>query len=122
MIYFLTPDAARPSGGTRQIYSMVDVLCELGYDATVFHGQPGFRCRWFENETPVVSKPFLHLERGDMLVVPEYAGARDWERSGDATVVVLNQNHFRSFINVADEDSYDYPGWPSVAAVLATSQ
>jgi hypothetical protein len=124
MIYFLTPDEQRPSGGIRQIYLMVDVLCELGYEASVFHGAPGFRCGWFENTTPVVAKPFLGLERGDVLVVPEYDGARKYERCRDAAVVHLNQNHFRTFINAGFDDSWtgDYPGWPNAKAVLVTSE
>ena len=124
MIYFLTPDEARPSGGIRQIYLMVDLLCELGYEASVFHGTPGFRCSWFDNSTPVVAEPFLGLERGDLLVVPEYDGARKYERCRDAAVVHLNQNHFRTFINAGFHDSWpgDYPGWPNAKAVLATSE
>lgn len=124
MIYFLTPDAARPSGGTRQIYLMVDLLCDLGYDAAVFHGEPGFRCTWFENDTPVVAKPFLRLERGDILVVPEYDGARHRERCADASLVIFNQGHYQTFINAGFEDAWRgaYPGWPNAAAVLYTSE
>ncbi len=123
MIYFLTPDEARPSGGIRQIYLMVDLLCELGYEASVFHGTPGFRCTWFENSTPVVAKPFFGLERGDLLVVPEYDGARKRERCADAAVVVFNQGHFQTFVNVGFTDSWPgaYPGWPNAKAVLVTS-
>jgi hypothetical protein len=123
VIYFLTPDAARPSGGTRQIYLMVDLLRDLGYEAAVFHGEPGFRCAWFDNETAVVAQPRLRLDQGDVLVVPEYAGARERARCGDASVVVLNQNHFRTFINVAEGDVQGvYPGWPNAKAVLVTSK
>ncbi len=124
MIYFLAPDESRPSGGIRQIYLMVDILCELGYQASVFHGEPGFRCNWFDNDTPVVAQPFLRLEQGDVLVVPEYAGARARERCADASVVIFNQNHFRTFINVGYEDRSElgYPGWPNAKAVLFTSE
>jgi glycosyltransferase involved in cell wall biosynthesis len=124
MIYFLTPDEARPSGGIRQIYLMVDLLCELGYETSVFHGTPEFRCTWFENRTPVVAKPFLRLERGDLLVVPEYDGARKRERCKDAAVVVFNQGHFQTFVNAGFTDSWPgaYPGWPNAKAVLATSE
>ncbi|HEV7527159.1 MAG TPA: glycosyltransferase [Acidimicrobiia bacterium] len=103
---------------------MVDLLCELGYEASVFHGTPGFRCSWFDNTTPVVAKPFLELEPGDLLVVPEYDGARKYERCRDAAVVHLNQNHFRTFINAGFDDSWPgaYPGWPNAKAVLVTSE
>jgi hypothetical protein len=124
LIYFLTPDDARPSGGIRQAYLMVDVLRELGYDASVFHGTPGFRCQWFENGTPIVARPFLELEPGDLLVVPEYRGGLQRARCGDAAVVVLNQNHFRTFLGAGFADTWpgDYPGWPNAKAVLATSE
>jgi hypothetical protein len=124
MIYFLAPDNARPSGGVRQIYLMVDVLRELGYDASVFHGQPGFRCDWFDHSTPIVARPSLELERGDVLVVPEHRGGLARERCGAASVVMLNQNHFRTFLGAGFEDRWpgSYPGWPNVKAVLATSE
>jgi hypothetical protein len=124
VIYFLTPDEKRPSGGTRQIYLMVDLLCELGYEASVFHGEPGFRCTWFENDTPVVSKPFLRLEVGDILVIPEYGGARERPRCGEARLVIFNQGHFHTFINVSGGSAVErgYPGWPQAAAVLYTSE
>jgi len=124
MIYFLAPDNARPSGGVRQIYLMVDVLRELGYDASVFHGQSGFRCAWFEHDTPVVARPQLELERGDVLVVPEHRGGLARERCGDAAVVMLNQNHFRTFMGAGFQDRWpgSYPGWPNAKAVLATSE
>src|SRR4051794_35770494 len=124
MIYFLTPDERRPSGGIRQIYLMVDLLCDLGYEARVFHGDPGFRCTWFANETPIVARSTLQLETGDVLVIPEYSGGRGRERCGDAHVVVFNQNHFRTFNNLG----YDgggagaYPGWPNAKAALYTSE
>jgi hypothetical protein len=122
LIFFLTPDEPRPSGGARQIYRMVDLLRELGYPASVFHGEPGFRCTWFDNDTPVVAQPFLQLDRGDLLVVPEHGGGREQPRTADAPVVVFNQNHFRTFINVRfDETANAYPGWPNAAAVLYTS-
>jgi hypothetical protein len=124
MIYFLAPDNARPSGGVRQIYLMVDVLRELGFDASVFHGQPGFRCDWFDHSTPVVTRPSLELEAGDLLVVPEHRGGLARERCGDAALVMLNQNHFRTFLGAGFEDRWpgSYPGWPNVKAVLATSE
>src|SRR5262249_3485451 len=124
MIYILAPDEPRPSGGIRHIYSVVDILCELGYEAAVFHGEPGFRCNWFQHETPIVAQPFLQLERGGILVVPESGGARERPRTRTANVVVLNQNHFRTFINVGYEDRTNaaYPGWPNAKAVLVTSQ
>jgi hypothetical protein len=53
-IYYLCPDLGEPAGGTRVIYRHVDILAKNGIDAYVVHERQGFRCRWFENETPVL--------------------------------------------------------------------
>jgi hypothetical protein len=123
VIYVLTPDNPRPSGGTRVSYLMVDVLRDLGYDAAIFHGDPGFRCSWFDYDTPVVARPFLRLARGDVLVVPEYRGGTQYERCKDAAVVICNQNHFRTFLGGGFDATWPgaYPGWPNAQAVLVTS-
>jgi glycosyltransferase involved in cell wall biosynthesis len=36
------------------IYRHVDILAKAGIEAYVVHERHGFRCRWFENETPVL--------------------------------------------------------------------
>jgi hypothetical protein len=54
VILVLCPDIAAPSGGVRKLYRMVDVLNRNGHRAVLVHREPGFRCRWFENDTPVV--------------------------------------------------------------------
>jgi glycosyltransferase involved in cell wall biosynthesis len=53
-IYYLCPDFGPPSGGTRVIYRHVDILAKNGIDAYVVHERQNFRCRWFENDTPVL--------------------------------------------------------------------
>ena len=76
MIYFLLPDESRPVGGIRHSYDLVDELVRLGYEATVWHGANGFRCRWFVNDTPVTNSMQLDLRVGDIVVVPEFGGRR----------------------------------------------
>jgi glycosyltransferase involved in cell wall biosynthesis len=58
-ILVLCPDTDVPAGGVKQLYRHVDVLSEAGYEASIVHARPGFRCRWFENETPVAFAPAL---------------------------------------------------------------
>jgi hypothetical protein len=54
-VYYLCPDHDVPSGGVRVIYRHVDVLRRAGLEAFVVHERRGFRCTWFDNETPVRS-------------------------------------------------------------------
>jgi glycosyltransferase involved in cell wall biosynthesis len=53
-LLYLCPDYGSPSGGIRVIYRHVDVLRRNGYEAFVVHERQGFRCRWFDNETPIL--------------------------------------------------------------------
>jgi hypothetical protein len=54
-LLYLCPDYAPPAGGIRVIYRHVDILRRNGYDAYVVHERQGFRCRWFENDTPILA-------------------------------------------------------------------
>ncbi len=53
-LLFICPDNPKPSGGIKQVYRQVDVLNANGFDAYILHEKNGFRCRWFDNNTPVV--------------------------------------------------------------------
>lgn len=52
-IYILATDDNTPSGGRRVIYTLVDLLCNLGYEAYALHQTKDFRYTWFPNDTPV---------------------------------------------------------------------
>ena len=54
-IYCLCPDYITHAGGVRVIYRHVDLLRRHGYEAFVVHERRGFRDKWFESETPVLS-------------------------------------------------------------------
>ena len=56
-IYYLSPDDPAPVGGVKQIYRHVNILNRRGFSAFVLHRTKGFRCTWFENNTPVVYDP-----------------------------------------------------------------
>src|SRR5947209_578072 len=121
----MTPDEARPTGGIAQMYAMVDGLNLLGYEAAVLHGKSGFRCAWFDSRTPVVTSARMVLQRGDLLIMPEYGGNGHAHLAGDANVVILNQNHFGTFHGAGFSNSWGsdgYPGWPNAVAVIATSK
>lgn len=59
-IYFICPDENKNSGGVKQIYRQADLLNKNGYKAFVVHKKKGFRATWFENNTKIVYKPFIH--------------------------------------------------------------
>lgn len=52
-LYFFCIDDGRPAGGIRKIYRHVDILNKHGLPAYVLHPEPGMRCSWFRNETPI---------------------------------------------------------------------
>ncbi len=54
-LFYLCPDLKAPTGGVTVIYRHVDILRRRGFEAYVVHEREGFRCRWFENETPVIA-------------------------------------------------------------------
>lgn len=93
---FLEGDA--PLGGTKMLYRHADVLNRNGVPATVVHRRPGFRYRWFENDTAV---RYLEAERfvraNDVLVVPEVFGPHIAEIGRGAPKVVYNQNAYYTF-------------------------
>ena len=66
--FVLCPDDVPTSGGIRKLYRLVDVLNANGFPAVIVHQAAGFRCRWFENKTPVVSFAEARLAPNDLLV------------------------------------------------------
>lgn len=53
-IIFVCPDIEKPSGGIKQIYRQVDILSSHGFNAYILHKTHGFRCEWFQNNTPII--------------------------------------------------------------------
>lgn len=53
-IYFICPDTDSAAGGIKQIYRQVDILNASGFDASVLHENPFFKCTWFKNDTKIV--------------------------------------------------------------------
>lgn len=70
-VYLVCPDVRRATGGIKTIYRQADVLLRHGLRAAVVHGERGFRCSFFENQTPVVHAGDLELGPDDVLVLPE---------------------------------------------------
>ncbi|HEX6870460.1 MAG TPA: hypothetical protein VF163_05125, partial [Micromonosporaceae bacterium] len=74
VIYYLSPDDDRPSGGIRNLYRHVDLLNQEGIPAAVMHHRPGFRCTWFDNQTRTAYATTVRVGLRDILVVPEFYG------------------------------------------------
>lgn len=126
-IYYLCPEHSTPVGGVRVIYRHVDILNQNGIPAYVVHQTPGFRVKWFENNTPIVywrnnklTRLFGKIKRrmqpgatvelnifgsekrkigaNDILVIPELYGPDLADAYGRGIKkVVLNQNCYLTF-------------------------
>jgi hypothetical protein len=96
-VFVLCPDYGAPAGGVRKLYRHADVLAAAGYDAAVLHQKEGFRCRWFDNATPVAYLERTPPGRDDWLVVPEVFGPTLTGITPGTRKVVFNQNAYLTF-------------------------
>jgi protein O-GlcNAc transferase len=71
-IYYLCPDFAPPSGGTRNLYWHVSQLRDAGWDAWIMHQKPDFKLTWPGLAVPTTSIAALNgLDPADVLVFTE---------------------------------------------------
>jgi hypothetical protein len=108
----------------RRLYRHVDVLRVHGYAAAVLHHRPGFRCRWFANDTPVAAFSEAVIGPDDYLVVPEIYAAALADFAPGIPKVIFNQNAYLTFRGwpaggVADICPYRHR---DVVAVFAVSE
>lgn len=120
-IYYLTPDHQVPSGGIRVIYRHVDILRSLGMDARVLHRRPGFRCRWFDNETMVTDVAAETIRPGDVLVVPEVEVDVLDDVPRGVRRVIFNQNSHLTWKRQPDAVRRNYTAGEDLEAVLCVS-
>ena len=97
MIYVLCPDDNKPWGGIRKLYRHVDVLRGHGWPATILHKQPGFRCTWFFNQTPVAYTGQTAFHSSDFVAVPEVYGPNIPSMFTRLRKVIFNQNCYSTF-------------------------
>ena len=115
---------AVPSGGVRRLYRHVDVLNAHGMSAFVLHDQLGFRCQWFDNNTPILPISQAAIGPSDYLVVPEIYGAGIAKIMPGVPKIIFNQNAyftFRGWPMGGIEDVCPYRH-PDVVATLVVSQ
>lgn len=65
-LLFICPDIQQPSGGIKQIYRQVDILNKNNFEAYILHENPGFKCNWFANKTPVLYNPSLFKDLAEL--------------------------------------------------------
>ncbi|PZG16319.1 hypothetical protein C1I95_17910 [Micromonospora craterilacus] len=125
VVYYLSPDDNKPSGGIRNLYRHVDLLNESGTPAAVLHSRPGFRADWFTNDTRVTAAADVTLGPPDLLVVPEYYGPALHLLPGPARKLVFNQNAYQTFDEVPLGDTAagaPYRDCPGIEALLTVSR
>ncbi|MHB1241076.1 MAG: glycosyltransferase family 4 protein [Gammaproteobacteria bacterium] len=133
-IHVLCPDNDRPSGGIKILYRHVDVLTRNGFSASILHQQPGFRCTWFANSTPIRYLSDVRLAQTDFLVIPEIYGPniaalRDLPGIGPGgRKVIFNQNAYYTFLGHS-LDAVEHPAFampyemgPEFVAMLVVSE
>jgi glycosyl transferase family 1 len=103
----LCPEWLKPAGGVRKLYRHVDVLRSHGFDAYISHHQAGFRCNWFENNTPILYPPDCFPRMFDILVVPEIYSWDISHQTPGVPKVIFNQNAYQTFDRVTPETRND---------------
>jgi hypothetical protein len=98
-IYFYCYDLNIPSGGIRVLYKHVDILNKNGFSAFILHQNPGFRCTWFENLSPVANAVETRIMPNDYLVIPEEIFAKISKLARGTQKIVFNQNCYYTFSN-----------------------
>ncbi|MFI7491050.1 hypothetical protein ACIBXA_21960 [Micromonospora echinaurantiaca] len=125
LVYYLSPDDNKPSGGIRNLYRHVDLLNESGVPAAVLHSRPGFRADWFANRTRVAAAGEVTLGPGDLLVAPEYFGPGLHRLPAPARKLIFNQNAYHTFAEVPFDGTpagAPYRNCPGIEALLTVSR
>ncbi|MDM4718573.1 glycosyltransferase [Micromonospora sp. WMMA1363] len=125
VVYYLSPDDDKPSGGIRNLYRHVDLLNESGIPAAVLHARPGFRAEWFANDTRVAAAGDVTLGPSDLLVVPEYFGPGLDRLPAPVRKLVFNQNAYHTFAEVPVDGTAagaPYRDCPGIEALVTVSR
>ena len=137
-IYILSPDTNVPTGGIKQLYRNADILNKTGFHASIIHSQNGFRCTWFDNDTPVAYLAETKMKKSDYLIVPEIFGelfSSEIEIGGvnrelrelihlSRKTVIFNQCCYLSFHGYSVAEEMTNPFWlsKSVVATIVVSE
>lgn len=122
--WFICPHNDAPSGGVRKLYHCVDTLNAAGLNAAILHAVPGFRCRWFENTTRIVSANEITLGSRDIFVVPEVYGQSICDLPPNTRQIIFNQNVYLTLKSMEDApaNAAPYKNNRDLLMVLVVSQ
>lgn len=101
-IFYYCSANDRPTGGSKITYRHVEILRELGLEASVVHPQSGFRYDTFDHAPPVLGISELDLTGSDVVVLPEDGGRALLTFARGVRKVLFNQNAYFSFKGFAD--------------------
>lgn len=108
-IILFSPSTTVINGGIKQIFSLGDTLCDLGFDAVVFEEQ-GRRPMWFKSHVPIVGQGSFVQNPDEVFVLPEDQPQilkmfKDWPQRK----VLYSQNHFYASLSLQDVECFsDY--------------
>jgi glycosyltransferase involved in cell wall biosynthesis len=103
-ILVLAPDWDFASGGVRKLYRHVDVLRKHGLNAYIEHQNPGFRCKWFENDTAIADPRDTWPPRPqDVLLCAEQVSWQMVKKTPGIAKVIFNQGAYLTFKGKTDE-------------------
>ena len=122
-VYVLTPDLTNAVGGVRMHYRLVDTLVAAGIPAAIVHKEEGFRCRWFENDTPVVCARLTTATQDDLIVFPEELVGLVPKLAPGVPKLVYNQNAYTTFLwGLSEAETSAAYHHPDVLATTVVSE
>ena len=122
VVYYLCPvNDQAPFGGVVTLYRHVDMLNSIGRPAKIVHGLRGFRCTWFENDTPIVYPPFEVSDR-DLIVVPEVLSPRLGAMAPGVPKVSFNQNAYMTHLETSLTEPHAYQTSADLLGVMCVSE
>ncbi|MGO8745653.1 MAG: glycosyltransferase [Thermoguttaceae bacterium] len=101
--YVVCPAIEHPAGGVKKLYDLVDLLNVQGFPAAIVHPLRGFRCTWFENQTPVCQLSQVTFAPDDLVVLPETLGPRAADIAPTARKLIFNQNSYYTFADYSSD-------------------
>jgi hypothetical protein len=123
-IFYHCYDSNQPTGGQKSTYQHVDVLTRYGFEAYVVHSSPGFRLRWFDNNTPTTcwDKVWQTFDPdADILVLPEDLSRAIHQYRGKK--VIFNKNLFYGFCALGVPSTFPDPyTLPDVIGAMVVSE
>lgn len=121
-IYIYCPDYNEPSGGIRKLYHYADHLNSWGFDASILHDQPGFRCTWFMHDTKITCLEEVTFATEDIVALPEVNSHLVFEFPKGIRKIIINQNAYNTFGGFLRYNCGDPYLHEDVIAVLVHSQ